>query len=112
MMFLAMALAAALIRDEPAVAYDNENRTCSSWTAAKHVGHTQRKADEHWFWGFITGLDVAGRRSDEEKLLWPSDTPSDYLDEFDDYCRKHPHRKVVDAAEFLFEEFAKSGWRH
>jgi hypothetical protein len=110
MTLLALALAAALARDEPVIAIDSGRRTCTSWLAAKGAHSAQRKADEHWFWGYITGLDVAGWRSGEEKLVWPSDTPDDYLNDFDEYCRKHPQRKVVDAAEFLFEELAKSGW--
>jgi hypothetical protein len=81
---LAAAVAAGQLTPEDpktgAVATGNEQRRCISWTVAKRTHGIQRRADEQWLWGLVTGFDLAGWRSEHEKLIWPSDTPGDYLD--------------------------------
>ena len=86
-----------------AVATGNEQRACLSWTRAQRAHSYQRRLDEKWFWGLVTGFDLAGWRSDVEKLVWPSDTPSDFLAYFDRYCAKHPKRRVIDAVAALHQ---------
>lgn len=91
-----------------AVAAGNEQRTCLSWTHAKRVHGSQRHLDEKWFWGLVTGFDLAGWRSDQHKLVWPSDTPGDFLDYFDRYCARHPVSGLIAAAAALHQHLLRN----
>src|SRR4051812_36528104 len=111
MTILAFAVAASLSSRSPTIravhdvnAIGQERRSCASWVAAKRRGGLPRKYDEQWFWGFVTGVDMAGWRSDEQKLVWPSDTPADFLVSFDAYCSRHPSAHVQAAAAALYRD--------
>ena len=77
-------------------------RSCRSWTIAKARQGKQRQMDETWFWGLLDGLDVASWKSDENKIIWPSDTPRDFLDHLDGYCSAHPSAEISAGAKELF----------
>ena len=82
--------------------------TCPTWMQNKMMRRA-RGLDEQWLFGFLSGADFALAKSDERKLLWPSDTPQDYVTYIDVYCAAHPKDTVDAAAKTLVRKFEKEG---
>jgi hypothetical protein len=68
-----------------------------------------RAIDEQWLYGFLSGANFALAKSNEQKLLWPSDTPQDYVTSIDVYCAAHPRETVDSAAKNLVRRLEKEG---
>jgi hypothetical protein len=81
---------------------------CRSWSANRR-SRRARDAGEEWLYGFLSGADFALAKSDEQKMLWPSDTPQDYVTSIDEYCASHPRDAVSNAARILVRKLKKDG---
>jgi hypothetical protein len=106
---LLVAFAATLVAQDFRSSVGLGGQTCAEWSSHRHKSGVERKLDQQWLFGFLSGANFTLAKDEEHKLLWPSDDPRNYVDFIDHYCADHQKEVVQYAAFALIRELKAKG---
>ncbi len=106
---LLVALAASLVAQDFRSSVGLGGQTCAEWSSHHRRPGVDRRLDQQWLFGFLSGANFALSKDSEHKLLWGSVDPRNYVDFIDHYCASHPSTLAQDAAFALVKDLKEEG---